>query len=92
MRTILVGALVALGGLLTIPGSIGTWQERAVLDEDAFVDTVDEAFEREEVQTTLANRLTDAAMEHLENRDRIGEGLAELESRGVRGLFLAKRD
>ena len=78
--------------LLTIPGSIGAWQERAVLDEDAFVDTVDEAFERDEVQTTLANRLTDAAMEHLENRDRIGEGLAELESRGVRGLFLAKRD
>ncbi len=81
MRTILVAALVALGGLLTIPGSIGVWQARAVLDEDAFVDTVDEAFENEEVQSVLANRLTDAAMEHLEIRDRIGEGLAELESR-----------
>ena len=81
MRTFIVVALVALGGLLTIPGSIGVWQERAILDEDAFVDTVDAAFEDEEVQSVLANRLTDAAMEHLEIRGRIGEGLAELESR-----------
>lgn len=83
MRSFLVVMLVVLGGLLTIPGSIGIWQERAILDEDAFVDTVDEAFEqKEEVQSVLANRLTDAVMEHLEIRDRIGEGLAELESRG----------
>ena len=55
MRTLLVVMLVVLGGLLTIPGSIGIWQERAILDEDAFVDTVDKAFEqKEEVQSALA--------------------------------------
>ncbi len=85
LRTFLIVSLVVLGGLLTIPGSIGTWQERAVLDDDAFVDTVDEAFEREEVQTTLANRLTDAAMEHLENRDRIGRGSPSWRAVGCAG-------
>jgi hypothetical protein len=82
LRTLLVVALIAVGGLLTVPGSIGVWQDRAILDEDAFVDTVDEAFEKEEVQTALANRLTNVIMEHLEIRDRIAEGLAEVERRG----------
>jgi hypothetical protein len=82
MRAIFAGLLVVVGGLLTIPGSIGVWQERAVLDEDAFVDTVDEAFEKEEVQTALADRLTNVIMEHLEVQDRIAEGLAEIERRG----------
>jgi hypothetical protein len=82
MRAIIAGLLVVVGGLLTVPGSIGVWQERAILDEDAFVDTVDEAFEKEEVQTALANRLTNVIMEHLEVQDRIAEGLAEIERRG----------
>jgi hypothetical protein len=82
VRAFIAAALVVVGGLLTIPGSIGVWQARAVLDEDAFVDTVDEAFEKEEIQTALANRLTNVIMEHLEVQDRIAEGLAEIERRG----------
>ena len=38
VRAFIAAALVVVGGLLTIPGSIGVWQARAVLDEDAFVE------------------------------------------------------
>lgn len=81
LRTVVPAALILVGGLLAIPGSIGVWQERAVLDEDAFVDTVDEAFQAEEVEIALGNRLTGAVMRHLEIGERIGAGLEEVDSR-----------
>jgi hypothetical protein len=81
MRSALIVLLIVIGGILTIPGSIGLWQDRAVLDEDSFVNTVDEVFEQEEVQTALASRLTDGLMEYLEVRDRIGNALEELDER-----------
>jgi hypothetical protein len=81
MRGALIVLLIVIGGILTIPGSIGLWQDRAILDEDSFIKTVDDAFEQEEVQTVLAGRLTDGLMEYLEVRDRIGNALVELDER-----------
>ena len=86
MRAFIAAMLVVVGGLVSVPGSIGAWQERAILDEDNFVATVDEAFEDEAVQIAIAERLTDEIMEHARIRERIGNGLARLEEEGGENL------
>jgi len=80
MRGFAVVALIILGGVLSVPGTIGLWVEREIVDEDNFVGTVNEALEDEAVRTVLAERLTDAVMERLEIRRRIGDGLADIQS------------
>lgn len=86
MRAFIAAALVVVGGLISVPGSVGAWQERAILDEDNFVATVDEAFEQEEVQTAIAERLTDEIMDYARIQERIGSGLARLEEEGGEDL------
>ncbi len=80
MRGFAVVVLIIIGGILSVPGTIGLWVEREIVDEDNFVGTVNEAFEDEAVRTVLAERLTDAVMERLEIRRRIGDGLADIQS------------
>ena len=87
MRSLIVGFLVVVGALMTIPGGVAVWQERVFLNEDTFVSTVDEAFEQEEVQFAIAEQLTDVIMERAEIEDRIASGLANLE--GEQGADLA---
>ena len=82
MRSLIAATLVVVGVLLSVPGSVAAWQERVILDEDTFVATVDEAFEQEEVQIAIAERLTDEIMEHAKIQERIGNGLAKLEEEG----------
>jgi len=86
MRAFIAAALVVVGGLISVPGSVGAWQERAILDEDNFVATVDEAFEEEAVQTAIAERLTDEIMDYARIQERIGSGLARLEEEGGEDL------
>ncbi|MCI0814792.1 MAG: hypothetical protein J4N71_06945, partial [Chloroflexi bacterium] len=88
MRSLIAGFLVVLGALLTIPGGVAVWQERVFLNEDAFVSTVDEAFEQEEVQVAIADQLTDVIMERAEIADRISRGLADLEENRGEDLAL----
>ena len=80
MRGFAVVVLIIIGGILSVPGTIGLWVEREIVDEDNFVGTVNEALEDEAVRTVLAERLTDAVMERLEIRRRIGDGLADIQS------------
>ncbi len=80
--------LVVVGALLSAPGGLAAWQERVILDEDTFVATVDEAFEQEEVQIAIAERLTDEIMEHAGIAERIGRGLAKLGEDGPEDLEL----
>jgi len=82
VRALIASILVVVGALLSGPGGIAAWQDRVILDEDTFVATVDEAFEQEEVQTAIAERLTDEIMEHAAIEQRIGNGLAKLEEEG----------
>ena len=88
MRTLIAGFLVVVGALLTAPGGVAVWQERVFLDEDAFVSTVDEAFEQEAVQIAIADQLTDVIMERAEIEDRIARGLANLEEERGEDLAL----
>ncbi len=80
MRGFAVVALIILGGVLSVPGTIGLWVEREIVDEDNFVGTVNEVFEDEAVKIVIAERLTDALMERLEIQQRIGDGLADIQS------------
>jgi hypothetical protein len=86
MRAIIAGLLVVVGGLISIPASVAAWQDRAILDEDNFVATVDEAFEQEEVQTAIAERLTDEIMEYAQIQERIASGLATIQEEGGEDL------
>ncbi len=86
MRSFFVVVLILLGGALAVPAGIVTWLETAIFDEDAFVATVDGAFDREEVQTALAERLTDEIMEAAQVRARIADTLAEIEEEGPEDL------
>jgi hypothetical protein len=81
IRGILAAFLLVLGGILTIPASIAIWQERTVLDEDNFVETVDEVFEDDDVQAALASRMTDVIMEELEVQGRLHTAILNLEER-----------
>jgi len=80
MRGFAVVVLIIIGGVLSVPGTIGLWVEREIGDEDNFVATVNEVFEDEAVKTVLAERLTDTLMERLEIQRRIGDGLADIQS------------
>jgi hypothetical protein len=50
---------------------VGAWQQGVIYDEDEFVATIDDALEQEEVQTALAQRLTDTLMEELGISERV---------------------
>ncbi len=82
MRALIAALLVVVGVFLSVPGSVAAWQERVILDEDTFVATVDEAFEQKEVQTAIAERLTDEIMKYAQIQERIGNALAEIEEQG----------
>jgi hypothetical protein len=86
MRSLIVILLIAVGILLSVPASVAAWQERVVYNEDEFVAMIDESLEQEEVQTALAQRLTDTLMQELEIRDRIGTTLTRLEEEGPDGI------
>jgi hypothetical protein len=83
---LIAATLVVVGVLLSVPGSVAAWQERVVLDEDTFVATVDEAFEQEEVQAAIAERLTDEIMKYARIQERIESGLATIQEEGGEDL------
>ncbi len=86
MRALIATTLVVVGVLLSVPGSAAAWQERVILDEDTFVATVNEAFEQEEVQTAIAERLTDEIMKYARIQERIETGLATIQEEGGEDL------
>jgi hypothetical protein len=79
LRGAAVFVLIALGGLLTIPSAILAWSERNISDEDRFVDTVNEAFDNEDVQLAAANRLTDTIMVRADVEQRVADSLADVQ-------------
>jgi len=78
-RFLIVSFLIILGGILSVPAAIAVWQEREIQDEDAFVQNVHEVVNNEDVQVLLAQRLTDRILERTNLRQRISEGLTEIE-------------
>jgi hypothetical protein len=91
-RFLAVSVLIFLGGILSIPAAIAIWQEREIQDEDAFVQNLQDITNDEDVQVVLAARLTDRILIRTDLRERISEGLANLEERAdsdaARGLRL----
>lgn len=77
MRTAIATFLVLLGGILSVPASLAVWQERQFLNEDNFVTMSNDIFEDPEVQTVLANRLTNVVMERTDISQRINTVLTE---------------
>jgi hypothetical protein len=80
-RFLIVSFLIILGGILSVPAAIAVWQEREIQDEDAFVQNVHEVVNNEDVQVLLAQRLTDRILERTNLRQRISEGLTEIQER-----------
>ena len=80
MRGFIVVLLIVLGGIVSIPGFVTIWAEQQVLNEDNFVDTINETLEQEEVKIAVAETMTVVLMEQLEVQERIGQGLENLES------------
>jgi hypothetical protein len=78
-RFLIVSFLIVLGGVLSVPAAIAVWQEREIQDEDAFVQNVHEVVNNEDVQVLLAQRLTDRILERTNLRQRISEGLTEIQ-------------
>jgi hypothetical protein len=66
LRSTIAGFLLVLGALLSIPASLAVWQDRAVLDEDRFVATANEALADDAVQQALAQHMTDEVLARLD--------------------------
>src|SRR5574338_543271 len=56
IRTLVVGTLLGLAGLLSIIGNTGLWVDRTVYDTDNFVATTDDVLDDPDVQEVLAER------------------------------------
>jgi hypothetical protein len=80
-RFLIVAFLIILGAVLSIPAAVAFYQERQIKDEDQFVQNVLEVANDEDVQVLLAQRLTDRILERTNLRQRISEGLTEVQER-----------
>jgi hypothetical protein len=80
-RFLIVAFLIILGAVLSIPAAAAVWEEREIKDEDQFVQNVLDVANDEEVQALLAQRLTDRILERTNLRQRISEGLTEVQER-----------
>ena len=85
MRLLLVVMLVVIGGFLTLPASVGIWTKREIGNEDRFVGHVEDVFAEEDVQTLLAQRMTDKIVELTDLQTRIGDSLAQINLRSEQG-------
>ncbi|HZP25455.1 MAG TPA: hypothetical protein VFB90_00215 [Dehalococcoidia bacterium] len=66
LRSTIAGFLLVLGALLSVPASLAVWQDRAVLNEDHFVTTAEEALADDAVQQALAQRMTHEVLTRLD--------------------------
>src|SRR5581483_1882994 len=66
LRSTIAGFLLVLGALLSVPASLAVWQDRAVLNEDRFVTTAEEALADDAVQQALAQRMTHEVLTRLD--------------------------
>jgi hypothetical protein len=80
-RFLIVSFLIILGAVLSIPAAVAVWGEREIKDEDQFVQNVLDVANDEDVQVLLAQRLTDRILERTNLRQRISEGLTEVQER-----------
>jgi hypothetical protein len=80
-RFLIVSFFIILGALLSIPAAVAVWEQREIKDEDQFVQNVLDVANNEDVQTLLAQRLTDRILERTNLRQRISDGLTEVQER-----------
>jgi hypothetical protein len=81
VRTIAAGFFLVLGCLMTVPASLTIWQERNILNEDRFVNTVTSILDDQDVQTAVASRMTDAVMIRLDVPARLDAAITRLDER-----------
>jgi hypothetical protein len=75
VRTVAVGLLVVLSSLLVLISTIGLWAYRQVYNTDVFVGHVDTVLSNPQVQTNLANYLTDQVMTAINPEQRAKDAL-----------------
>jgi len=79
VRGFFVAVLLVIGGVLAILSQVSFWTQRAVLDEDGFVERVGSTLDDEDVQEAIATRLANRAEVLAE--ERLRDRLTELDER-----------
>ena len=74
-RSILAWALLALGTLILIVGSLTVWVKRQALDTDAWVDTSTQLLEDDDVREALSVYIVDQLYRNVDVEDRLEEQL-----------------
>lgn len=75
MRSILVGVLLALGGLLALSANATVWANRVVFNTDRFTANVNRALDDPKVQQQLSVRLSDIIIEQGDVNTRLANDL-----------------
>lgn len=74
-RSILAWALLALGTLILIVGSLTVWVKRQALDTDAWVDTSTQLLEDDDVREALSIYIVDQLYQNIDVENRLEEQL-----------------
>lgn len=77
VRSGLVQLLLVVGALCTITANATVWANRTVFDTDNFVTTANRVLDEEQVQESLATRLSNVLIEEGEVEQRLSESLPD---------------